>query len=207
MSTEKRTAEGTSQGLTAAEQAAFTAWAELIETDDYEPRPSGAGVALEGDAAVAYSRSLLADLGVDDEPAETTGRGRPKVGGAGKGESPKRQVRLSEELDAKLTERAQRDETTAAAVMRDAIEFYLNIPESGVVLIGQLKKLNPEPIARRAFLANAFAARLRAHSVLTNDDRDEIAEVLRDLGSLAAFEAKTLHASIDRTLSVVPERV
>jgi hypothetical protein len=187
----------TGRELTAAEQAAFTAWAELIERDDYEPRPSGQGVALEGDEAAAYSRALLAELGVTEEPApEPAGRGRRKVGGSGKGESPKRQVRLPEDLDAKLAERAEHDHAAVAAVMRDAIDFYLTTPPTGLAFVAQLKKLDPAPFARRAQLAQSYAARLLADhpdAELSGDDRRELADVLRTLGSLAAFEAKTLH--------------
>lgn len=41
-------------------------WAEEIERDDQEPRPTGSGVALEGYAAVAYSRAILDEISEGD---------------------------------------------------------------------------------------------------------------------------------------------
>lgn len=52
--------------------------------------------------------------------------GRPSVGAAKpRGESPKRQVRLSEELDRALTERHEREKRSRSAIMRDALTKYL----------------------------------------------------------------------------------
>ncbi len=56
--------------LTADQEAAYLAWTELIERDDYEPSPSGTGIALEGDEAAAYSRALLDELEVMETPDE-----------------------------------------------------------------------------------------------------------------------------------------
>jgi hypothetical protein len=52
--------------LTPVQQAAYMAWAEEIERDDWEPHPRGNGVALEGDEAADYTRTLLGEL---DGPA------------------------------------------------------------------------------------------------------------------------------------------
>ncbi|GGH51162.1 ribbon-helix-helix domain-containing protein [Microbacterium album] len=52
--------------------------------------------------------------------------GRPTLSGpAGLGRSPKRQVRLSVELDAALTRRAAAEHRSASEVMRAALEKYL----------------------------------------------------------------------------------
>ncbi len=53
-------------------------------------------------------------------------RGRHSLGaGAHRGVSPKRQVRLPVELDRALTERAERERTSASEVMRAALAQYL----------------------------------------------------------------------------------
>lgn len=54
--------------------------------------------------------------------------GRPNLGSdhaQNKGRSPRRQVRLPEDVDNRLNEYAREHETTPSQVMRDAIEAYL----------------------------------------------------------------------------------
>lgn len=200
MSIEPESSEPTDAGLTSAEEASSNAWAQQIERDDYEPRASDHGVALEGGEAAAYSRALLEDLLGADALNAAIGRGRPSLSGGRRGESPKRQVRLPADLDARLLERAAAEETTASAIIRRAIDMYLEA--QGVLGFVDLvfpdidvRRIDPAPLRNRAARALDFAERLTAADFDTrfgDDDREELATLLRSLSRLAELEARTL---------------
>lgn len=62
----------------------------------------------------------------EEDALELATMGRPSLSGRpGSGPSPKRQVRLSPELDAALTARAVRDHRNASDIIRDALDSYL----------------------------------------------------------------------------------
>ncbi len=101
----------------------WTAWAERAESDDFNT-PASAH-AFEGDAAEEEIGGLLDEVFSDGELA-SIGRGRPALNRpAGSGESPKRQVRLSRELDAALTAAAVEDRRRPSTIIRDALSEYL----------------------------------------------------------------------------------
>lgn len=88
---------------------------------------------VEGAPGSGLDQSVL----TPEAPAEAIGaeevrhavRGRHSLGaGAHRGVSPKRQVRLPVELDRALTERAERECTSASEVMREALAQYLRAP-------------------------------------------------------------------------------
>ena len=65
---------------------------------------------------------------VSDTELDAILRGRPSLGqshATGRGRSPRRQVRLPEHTDAALTAYVEKYDTTASAVIRDAVEAYL----------------------------------------------------------------------------------
>ena len=65
---------------------------------------------------------------VSDTGLDAVLRGRPGLGqsrATGRGRSPRRQVRLPEHTDAALTAYVEKHDTTASAVIRDAVEAYL----------------------------------------------------------------------------------
>jgi len=82
------------------------------------------------DEEAAERGRALVESAIDaDELAELDrliALGRPSVGATRpRGESPKRQVRLPNDLDQALAERAKRDHLTPSAVIRDALTKYL----------------------------------------------------------------------------------
>lgn len=93
------------------------ALAEWAASEAAEIRADDPGV-LRGDAARAASRALL----------ERAGAGRPALDpNQPKGAvSPRRQVRLPDQLNAKVDAIARQQNRTPSAVMRDAIEAYVN---------------------------------------------------------------------------------
>ena len=65
---------------------------------------------------------------ISDTDLDAILRGRPSLGqshATGRGRSPRRQVRLPEHTDAALTAYVEKHDTTASAVIRDAVEAYL----------------------------------------------------------------------------------
>jgi hypothetical protein len=92
------------------------------------------GFTIPADAVVTTGhgeqpgRDYLAPFMSTDEldAAAQRGRGRPRLSPAGAGRSPKRQVRLPDELDAALVTLAQHQGRSPSAVMRQAIEEYVN---------------------------------------------------------------------------------
>ena len=65
---------------------------------------------------------------IGDTELDAILRGRPGLGqshATGRGRSPRRQVRLPEHTDAALTAYVEKHDTTASAVIRDAVEAYL----------------------------------------------------------------------------------
>ena len=65
---------------------------------------------------------------ISDADLDAILRGRPGLGqshATGRGRSPRRQVRLPEHTDAALTAYVEKYDTTASAVIRDAVEAYL----------------------------------------------------------------------------------
>lgn len=88
----------------------LAAWAA---SDDARPRRGQ--TTLTGEAARAYSRDLLARAG--QQPLEPMPKGQT---------SPRRQVRLPGEVSARLDAFARAHDRTPSAVMREAIERYLD---------------------------------------------------------------------------------
>lgn len=106
------------------EQAAYSAWADRIEADHYEPAADGE-VFVGEDAARSATELLEAIIGAD-ALSEAIGRGRPGLEGkAGVGPSVKRQVRLPQDLDARLTARAEQEHVELSVIMRRALDDYL----------------------------------------------------------------------------------
>ncbi|MBP2437870.1 ribbon-helix-helix protein, CopG family [Microbacterium amylolyticum] len=101
--------------------------AERYERGDIDISPNA--TISSGDEAARRGRAVVESALDADELAELDAairRGRPSLGqAAARGESPKRQVRLPEELDRALTERAKREHRKASAVIRDALTEYL----------------------------------------------------------------------------------
>lgn len=114
----------TGAALTSAEETDYAAWADRAAREEFSPAVTGG--AYEGDEATREARDLLDDIIGSDELDRAIGRGRPALGGrAGSGPSPKRQVRLPQELDELLTERAAAEHRKPSDVMRDALNAYL----------------------------------------------------------------------------------
>lgn len=106
------------------EQAAYSAWSERIEADEYEPAADGE--VFVGEDATASATELLESIIGADALAEAIGRGRPGLEGkAGVGPSVKRQVRLPQDLDARLTARAEQEHVDLSVIMRRALDDYL----------------------------------------------------------------------------------
>ncbi|MFC4245072.1 hypothetical protein ACFOYW_17020 [Gryllotalpicola reticulitermitis] len=112
--------------MSAADEAAFAAWSERIEAEDYEP--DEAGEAYEGSAAAEASRAMLAELMGESAVKKTIATvGRPSLDGhSGAGESPVRRFRLGRELDAALTARERVENRKASAIIREAVAEYLH---------------------------------------------------------------------------------
>lgn len=89
----------------------LSAWAEAEDFDV----PPAARVLVDAEAEAEAAR-IQRDVG-----------GRPRLDGTtGSGESPKRQVRLTPELDELLLARAAAENRPVARVMRDALSAYLH---------------------------------------------------------------------------------
>lgn len=84
--------------------------------------------ALRGAAAAAAERAMLEDALGGPEAVDRAQGGRPPLNPTAPiGEhSPKRQVRLPVDLDARLTALAQAQDRRASDVMRDALTAYLD---------------------------------------------------------------------------------
>jgi hypothetical protein len=87
--------------------------------------PDGA-VVREGQGDEPGRGYLARYLSPDElDAAARRGRGRPRLAGSGTGRSPKRQVRLPEEVDDALVRLAHDQGRSPSAVMRDAITAYV----------------------------------------------------------------------------------
>ncbi|BDI21457.1 ribbon-helix-helix protein, CopG family [Herbiconiux sp. L3-i23] len=124
MSTTQKTDPLVGGPVSDEEQAAYSAWSDRIEADDYEPAPDGE-VFVGEDAARSATELLEAIIGAD-ALTEAIGRGRPGLEGkAGVGPSVKRQVRLPQDLDARLAARAEAEHVELSVIMRRALDVYL----------------------------------------------------------------------------------
>ncbi|MCG2801949.1 MAG: ribbon-helix-helix domain-containing protein [Cellulomonas sp.] len=86
----------------------------------------GDSVVVRGEGAEPGRPVLAAYLTPDElDAASRRGRGRPRLSAAGTGRSPKRQVRLPDDLDAALVRLAQAQGRTPSAIVREAVETYL----------------------------------------------------------------------------------
>lgn len=126
-----------SEKITAADQARYAALAEQMEHSEFGPIDTTPGAGAEPDF-----NALLAGITVDQSrptpslsnETETVGAdevrstlGRPRLDRSpGTGRSPKRQVRLPNDLDELLDQRAALEHRTASEIMRDAIGRYLH---------------------------------------------------------------------------------
>ena len=126
MSTTKRKPHAISE----AEEQRAASRAAWVEAHEVTIAPEA--IILEGAEAEAAAAAMFADLGdleeVDAMIATERRRGRPSVGrthAAGAGPSRRRQVRLSDELDAALTQAESRQQRPAAEIIRDALAAYL----------------------------------------------------------------------------------
>ncbi len=93
----------------------WEAMSAYVESDEFFNEPP-AGRTLTGAEAQAATRDLLARVG-----------GRPNVGhrrAQGKGNSPRRQVRLPENINQQLDTYAAETGQTASQVIRDALENF-----------------------------------------------------------------------------------
>ncbi|MEX8034433.1 hypothetical protein AB6V29_15460 [Microbacterium sp. 20-116] len=131
--------------LSKNEQDHYAALAARAENEGYAPIEQLPAFDAERSTTSEELDALLGEIG--ELPASTTpagataGRateedlqelialgGRPSLSGRpGTGPSPKRQVRLPHDLDALLTQRAERDHTKPSVIMRDAIDAYLRV--------------------------------------------------------------------------------
>jgi len=104
----------------AAENARADRLADWAESDDLEIADSASFVTDDDPVAESLLRQAFGD-------AELTRlRGRPALdGSSGSGASPRRQVRLSRQLDEALAARAAAEHRQPSAVIRDAIAAYL----------------------------------------------------------------------------------
>lgn len=92
----------------------FTELADWAESDESAATPA-LGTTFHGDDAVRASREFL-------------GRGRPTLGASratGEGRSPRRQVRLDAETNARLDAYADQTGSTASEIIRAALQAYL----------------------------------------------------------------------------------
>lgn len=92
----------------------FTELADWAESEQATSTPQTSPV-FHGEDAQRASRAFL-------------GRGRPSLGSShatGQGRSPRRQVRLDAETNARLDAFAAEHDTTASSVIRDALNAYL----------------------------------------------------------------------------------
>ncbi|AZZ53533.1 hypothetical protein [Rathayibacter festucae] len=106
------------------EQRAYSAWAKRIEAGRYEPAADGE--VFEGAAAAENATELLESLIGADSLSEAIGRGRPGLEGrAGGGPSVTRQVRLSQDLDARLAARAAGEDVELSVNVCRALDDYL----------------------------------------------------------------------------------
>lgn len=108
----------------AVDEAYYAQLAAAFEAADYE-LPSDA-VVVRGEGKEP-GRAILAQYMTPEElyAASRRGRGRPRLSSAGTGRSPKRQVRLPEDLDAALVRLAEAQGRTPSAVVREAVETYV----------------------------------------------------------------------------------
>lgn len=92
----------------------FDALADWAESDEATQTPQTSPV-FRGEDAARASRAFL-------------GRGRPTLGAdhaTGKGQSPRRQVRLDARTNARLDAYAAKTGTSASQIIRDALTNYL----------------------------------------------------------------------------------
>jgi len=133
--------------LSKKEQDHYAALAARAEAEDYAPierladlDPAASTTPDELDALlreldeIPTSDTRPTPTGSADERAseqdalELAALGRPSLSGRpGSGPSPKRQVRLSRELDAALTARALHEHRNASDIIRDALDSYLRV--------------------------------------------------------------------------------
>ncbi|MCL2091704.1 MAG: ribbon-helix-helix protein, CopG family [Micrococcales bacterium] len=108
--------------ISAAEQAYYARLAAEVEACDTLPEGSVVTTGV-GDAP---GREFLSQFMTPDEldAAVARGRGRPRLA-PGSGQSPRRQVRLPEDVDAQLMARAVAEQRPVSAVLRDAVTAYL----------------------------------------------------------------------------------
>jgi hypothetical protein len=113
-----------SQSAVVRDDAYYDRLSAQLEDDDFE-LPADALVHPGNDDGLG--RAYLAPHMTAEELDAAThrGRGRPRLSGTGFGHSTKRQVRLSDEVDAALVRLANEQGRTPSAVMRQAIEDYL----------------------------------------------------------------------------------
>ncbi|WP_263118969.1 CopG family transcriptional regulator [Cellulomonas fimi] len=118
--TEKNNADATR-----SDDAHFARLAEQVGADSFE---LGTYAVVEQGSGDTPGREYLAAFLTADEldAAVRRGRGRPRLSSSGAGRSPKRQVRLSEDVDEALLRAARDQGRTPSAVMRQAIEEYLH---------------------------------------------------------------------------------
>jgi hypothetical protein len=101
-----------------ARYAQMADWAEGLDDIPTDVEVIDATINQDG-------RKLMEDLYGSGEAIERA-MGRPSVGGRmSPGHSPVRQVRLSRELDALLTARAEEEHRKRSEVIREALDHYL----------------------------------------------------------------------------------
>ncbi|PHP52411.1 ribbon-helix-helix protein, CopG family [Actinomyces ruminis] len=96
--------------------------AEEVYYDQYDEDVTAGRVPIIGHGA-RRDGTRISDAELDD-----IFRGRPTLGrsrAAGRGRSPRRQVRLPERTNAALDAYVEKHGTTASAVIREALEAYL----------------------------------------------------------------------------------
>lgn len=108
----------------AVDEAYYEQLANDFEAEDYELPADAVVIRGEGDEP---GRAILAQYMTPEEldAASRRGRGRPRLSSAGTGRSPKRQVRLPDDLDAALVRLAEAQGRTPSAVVREAVETYV----------------------------------------------------------------------------------
>ena len=125
--------------LSKNEQDHYAALAARAENEGYAPIEQLPAFDAERSTTSEELDALLGEIG--ELPASTTPAGATAgrateedlqeliaLGGRpGTGPSPKRQVRLPHDLDALLTQRAERDHTKPSVIMRHAIDAYLRV--------------------------------------------------------------------------------
>ena len=112
----------TDKQISAAEQARYAQMAAEVEACDTLPQGS---VVMAG-VGEAPGREFLAQFMTPKEldTAVARGRGRPRLA-PGSGQSPRRQVRLPDDVDAELVARAAAEQRPVSAILRDAVTTYL----------------------------------------------------------------------------------